>query len=126
MSFFYSSLGKGGEHEWMGDGFCDDINNNKFCNFDNGDCCGSNVKKHFCLNCTCMGMLPVYHSPLVKPLVYSLKGSVFNMFLLQYPFKGSFINVNIQKEWNSSKTFSYLLTISCKLNLLLNIPFDRF
>ena len=62
MIFSSSSLlGKGGEHEWIGDGFCDDINNNKFCNFDNGDCCGSNVKKHFCLNCTCIGMLPSYH-----------------------------------------------------------------
>ena len=43
-----------GEMEWIGDGFCDDINNNKFCNFDNGDCCGAKVKKQFCLNCTCI------------------------------------------------------------------------
>jgi hypothetical protein len=46
---------KTGRTEWLGDGFCDDINNNEDCGFDYGDCCGSNVKKHFCMNCTCFG-----------------------------------------------------------------------
>ena len=46
---------KTGRTEWLGDGFCDDINNNEDCGFDYGDCCGSNVKKHFCMNCTCLG-----------------------------------------------------------------------
>ena len=44
-----------GEMEWIGDGFCDDINNNERCHFDGGDCCGNNVKRHFCMNCTCIG-----------------------------------------------------------------------
>ena len=46
---------KTGRTKWLGDGFCDDINNNEECGFDYGDCCGSNVKKHFCMNCTCLG-----------------------------------------------------------------------
>ena len=43
-----------GQTQWIGDGFCDDINNNEVCDFDNGDCCGAKVKKQFCLNCTCI------------------------------------------------------------------------
>ena len=45
----------GGISYWVGDGFCDDINNNEFCYFDNGDCCGSRVVKKFCINCACIG-----------------------------------------------------------------------
>jgi hypothetical protein len=37
----------------IGDGYCDDRFNFGICNFDNGDCCGSNVNKLFCLNCFC-------------------------------------------------------------------------
>ena len=49
-----SQLENQGQTEWIGDGFCDDINNNEVCDFDNGDCCGAKVKKQFCLNCTCI------------------------------------------------------------------------
>ena len=28
---------------WVGDGFCDDMTNSFQCNYDGGDCCGSNV-----------------------------------------------------------------------------------
>ena len=30
-----------GNSDWMGDGWCDSINNNGTCGFDGGDCCGS-------------------------------------------------------------------------------------
>ena len=40
---------------WVGDGFCDDANNFEECNYDGGDCCGINVQKNFCVNCTCTG-----------------------------------------------------------------------
>ena len=40
--------------DWIGDSFCDDINNNELCDFDGGDCCGLNVQKNFCVNCTCL------------------------------------------------------------------------
>ena len=37
----------GGCHHWyIGDGYCDDVNNNIGCTYDGGDCCGSNVNKH--------------------------------------------------------------------------------
>ena len=38
----------------IGDGFCDDKNNNKECNYDGGDCCGSCKVTDFCTNCTCL------------------------------------------------------------------------
>ena len=39
---------------WKGDGICDDNNNNKECEYDGGDCCGSNVNTTFCNQCQCL------------------------------------------------------------------------
>ena len=47
----------GGISFWVGDGFCDDINNNEACGYDDGDCCGlSSMKKNFCVKCICKGI----------------------------------------------------------------------
>ena len=43
--------------DWIGDGFCDDINNDKDSDYDAGDCCGLSKKTNFCLNCTCIGKM---------------------------------------------------------------------
>ena len=48
-------LGIGGRYEWIGDDFCDDINNNEKCLYDDGDCCGLSAQKNFCFICTCKG-----------------------------------------------------------------------
>ena len=40
--------------KYIGDGYCDDDNNKEGCNFDEGDCCGANVKKDFCNTCQCL------------------------------------------------------------------------
>ena len=53
MSTFFSEYG--GIAYWVGDGFCDDINNNEACNYDDGDCCGLSMKENFCVDCTCIG-----------------------------------------------------------------------
>ena len=45
----------GGISYWVGDGFCDDINNNEACDYDDGDCCGLSMKKNFCVKCICKG-----------------------------------------------------------------------
>ena len=39
---------------WIGDAYCDDINNNVYCNFDGGDCCGANVNTDYCDECLCI------------------------------------------------------------------------
>ena len=39
---------------WIGDDYCDDINNNVGCNFDGGDCCGANVNTDYCDECLCI------------------------------------------------------------------------
>ena len=44
----------GGCNEWIGDGYCDDINNNQDCSYDDGDCCGSNVNTQYCNICQCL------------------------------------------------------------------------
>ena len=44
----------GGCNVWIGDGFCDDINNNMECTYDGGDCCGSNVNTQYCTECSCL------------------------------------------------------------------------
>ena len=43
-----------GKSEWIGDGFCDDMNNNEACNYDNGDCCGIHSDHHYCIECKCI------------------------------------------------------------------------
>ena len=42
------------EPSWKGDGYCDDDNNVEGCEFDGGDCCGTNVDKTFCNKCECL------------------------------------------------------------------------
>jgi hypothetical protein len=37
----------------IGDGFCQDYNNNRHCSFDGGDCCGPCVNKELCTECKC-------------------------------------------------------------------------
>jgi hypothetical protein len=39
---------------WVKDGYCDDGNNNLDCNYDGGDCCGSNVNTNYCSKCQCL------------------------------------------------------------------------
>ena len=45
----------GGHTTWIADGSCDDSNNNQFCEFDGGDCCGANAKMQYCYDCLCLG-----------------------------------------------------------------------
>ena len=49
------SVETGGEESWISDDSCDDVNNNQFCNYDGGDCCGANVIKQYCIDCDCLG-----------------------------------------------------------------------
>ena len=37
----------------VGDTYCDDELNNPGCNFDSGDCCGSDVHEGYCSECIC-------------------------------------------------------------------------
>ena len=39
---------------FIGDNYCDDINNTPDCNFDGGDCCGSDVNTSWCIECQCL------------------------------------------------------------------------
>ena len=39
--------------DWIGDGVCDDMNNNQNCTFDGGDCCGPNINHEYCKECLC-------------------------------------------------------------------------
>lgn len=38
----------------VGDGFCDDATNNLNCNYDGGDCCGSERDISYCNTCLCI------------------------------------------------------------------------
>ena len=57
MIIHFVIIGIGGRSEWIGDNFCDDINNNEKCHYDDGDCCGLSAQKNFCFKCTCKGKL---------------------------------------------------------------------
>ena len=49
-----TTIGENCNQGWINDGFCDDINNDFDCNFDGGDCCGSNVIQGLCIQCQCL------------------------------------------------------------------------
>ena len=38
----------------IGNGYCDDDNNNKQCKYDGGDCCGFCINTEHCTNCECL------------------------------------------------------------------------
>ena len=42
--------------ELVGDGYCDDVNNNAACNWDGGDCCNNDKSywKKYCSECQCL------------------------------------------------------------------------
>ena len=39
--------------DYIGDGFCDDGNNNADCEYDGGDCCGLDINTDYCDECNC-------------------------------------------------------------------------
>ena len=43
---------------WIGDYYCDDINNNEECEWDGGDCCGIDVNINYCTYCECLDPTP--------------------------------------------------------------------
>ena len=55
---FFNDLG-GGVLKWINDGFCDDMNNNEACNYDEGECCGTLANKRFCVDCQCKSKNPI-------------------------------------------------------------------
>ena len=50
----YSCPGTCGNPSWKGDNYCDDENNYCGCEWDGGDCCGSNVNTDYCSVCECL------------------------------------------------------------------------
>ena len=50
-------IADGGKSEWIGDGFCDDMNNQELCDYDHGDCCGAFKRINFCMKCECIRKL---------------------------------------------------------------------
>ena len=43
-----------GNSSRIGNGYCDDENNNDECNFDGGDCCLDIVLTDYCTKCQCL------------------------------------------------------------------------
>ena len=43
-----------GKANFVGDGFCDDKNNNAGCSWDDGDCCGAENNYDYCSDCECL------------------------------------------------------------------------
>ena len=39
---------------YVGDGYCDDVTNNAICDYDGGDCCGTNINTCCCTQCQCL------------------------------------------------------------------------
>ena len=50
---FFANAGCKSPNE-VGDGFCDDYNNNHKCEYDGGDCCDNDANHKYCTNCQCL------------------------------------------------------------------------
>jgi len=90
----------GCKDEWIGDGNCDDENNNAKCKFDGGDCCGSNVNKQFCSDCTCKGRyfrftLLIHKTKDVLQLIFDIEIQPF-FYEYENPYR-YFRSLNIKK-----------------------------
>ena len=53
--------------QWIGDQYCDDVNNNLGCNFDGGDCCYQSIPNwdNYCDTCECL--IPITLTTTNKP-----------------------------------------------------------
>ena len=47
---------------WIGDGYCDDVNNNLDCTYDGGDCCLDYVYEDYCDECLCLEWILMYNA----------------------------------------------------------------
>ena len=52
-TFFLNNEECAGRIALIGNGYCDDDNNNKECIYDGGDCCGYCISTAFCTSCEC-------------------------------------------------------------------------
>ena len=55
ICYHQESCAAGVNHEWVGNGYCNDETNNADCNYDGGDCCGNCVNVDHCSECECLG-----------------------------------------------------------------------
>ena len=53
MLLFFKWIPVAGNSSRIGNGYCDDENNNDECNFDGGDCCLTSPNTDYCSECTC-------------------------------------------------------------------------
>merc|ERR1712021_244340 len=56
-----------GVNQWIGDNYCDDVNNNPECDFDGGDCCQeapANGWDQYCEDCECFDMPETTEPPM--------------------------------------------------------------
>ena len=65
-------IADGGKKAWIGDGFCDDMNNHELCEFDRGDCCGAFTKIHFCIECRCISKFILRCFTLIFQIIISV------------------------------------------------------
>ena len=61
---------------WKKDDQCDDINNNRNCGFDGGDCCGGNAVNQYCFNCTCLGNMRHFQHFILVNFVLIIMGKM--------------------------------------------------
>ena len=83
------SVKAAGHTAWISDGSCDDANNNPFCNFDGGDCCGSDVRKQYCFDCLCLSKYvhkatEDEHGLLTKPYLNGVIIYASSLLITQY------------------------------------------
>ena len=87
-------IGSCGSPSWKGDDYCDDQNNNCGCDWDGGDCCGSNVNTNYCSVCECLD--PYDNSGTESSTISSTIGTSSLAFISTTMSPGKFTNYRYQ------------------------------
>ena len=84
--FFLNYEECSGRTALIGNGYCDDDNNNKECKYDGGDCCGYCISTAFCTSCECLLDKGSSDLKFQNLLFATFRGSI-KMFLEKCNFK---------------------------------------
>ena len=95
---------------WIGDGYCDDINNNLDCTYDGGDCCLDYVYENYCDECLCLEWILMYNAYALNDFyyvvcIYILRILSNNKQVVTLVIFDQFVSEAVVKKWKSSNRY---------------------
>ena len=67
--------------DYVGDGYCDDANNNEGCQFDDGDCCGPDINTDYCVECLCYEWRHIFEDIMMSSFLFDFTIYLKDLFI---------------------------------------------